>query len=83
MYTITRNTFVSYVKGQLGLETPALGAKWKSQLYAFPPVISEHSLEFSALEVQMKESSSSGGRDESHLNSASNGMSFGQADLNF
>ena len=52
---------MSYVKGQLGLETSALGAKWKSQLYAFPPVISEHSLESSALEVQMKESSSSGG----------------------
>ena len=60
---------MSYVKGQLGLETSALGAKWKSQLYAFPPVISEHSLESSALEVQMKESSSSGGKDESHLNS--------------
>ena len=60
---------MSYVKGQLELETSALGAKWKSQLYAFPPVISEHSLESSALEVRVKESHSSGGRDESHLNS--------------
>ena len=58
---------LSYMEEQLGRETSALGAKWKSQLYVFPPTMSEHSLEFSWLGMGLKESSSSGGRDESHL----------------
>ena len=58
-----------YVKGQLGLETSAPGAKWKSQLYPFPPTTLGHSLESSVLGVRVKESSSSGGRDKFHLDS--------------
>ena len=50
---------LAYVEGQLGVEISALGAKWKSQLCAFPPATLEHSLESLTLGVRVKKSNSS------------------------
>ena len=69
MYTIYNEDVWSMWKDNWNWRPQHQGLSGKSQLYPFPPVTLENSLESSALVVRVKESSSSGGRDESHLNS--------------